>query len=100
MDLAGAGDEILAVFFAGFVEVGLEPGFGWFRERDEAMFAAFGVVNGDGGVVEVEIPDAEAKAFHEAKPGSAEALGGKPLEEGGGSGGHGKRETRSGYRKE
>ena len=52
MDLSDAGDEVDAVFFSIGGEVGLEAGFEGFRERDEAVFAAFGVVDGDGAVAE------------------------------------------------
>ena len=75
--LADAGDEVLAVFFSEGGEVGLEAGFEGFGEGDEAVFTAFGVVDGDGAVAEVDVLDAEAKAFHDAEPGAVEELGGE-----------------------
>jgi len=77
VDFADAGDEVLAVFFAEGGEVGLVAGFEGFGERDDAVFAAFGVVDGDGAVAEVDVLDAEAKAFHDAEAGAVEELGGE-----------------------
>ena len=77
VDLTDAGDEVLAVFFTEGSEVGLEAGFEGLGERDEAVFAAFGVVDGDGAVAEVDVLDAEAKAFHDAEAGAVEELGGE-----------------------
>ena len=77
VDLADAGDEVLAVFFAEGGEVGLESGFEGLGERDEAVFAAFGVVDGNGAVAEVDVLDAESETFHNAEPGAVEELGGE-----------------------
>ena len=105
VDLPDAGDEVEAVFFSIGGEVGLEAGFEGLGERDEAVFASFGVVDGDGAVAEVDVLDAEAKAlirgtphgpltlraplrcvhlasrqsarFHDAEAGAVEELGGE-----------------------
>ena len=77
VDLPDTGDEVLAVFFAEGGEVGLEAGFEGLGERDEAVFAAFGVVDGNGAVAEVDVLYAEAKAFHDAEAGAVEELGGE-----------------------
>jgi hypothetical protein len=61
VDLSDAGDEVEAVFFSIGGEVGWEAGFEGLWERDEAVFTAFGVVDGDGAVAEVDVLDAEAK---------------------------------------
>jgi hypothetical protein len=53
VDLSDAGYEVEAVFFSIGGEVGLEAGFEGFGERDKTVFAAFGVVDGDGAVAEV-----------------------------------------------
>jgi hypothetical protein len=68
VDLPDAGDEVEAVFFSIGGEVGLEAGFEGLGERDEAVFASFGVVDGDGAVAEVDVLDAEAKALIRGTP--------------------------------
>jgi hypothetical protein len=77
VDLSDAGYEVEAVFFSIGGEVGLEAGFEGFGERDKTVFTAFGVVDGDGAVAEVDVLDAEAKAFHDAEAGAVEELGGE-----------------------
>jgi len=77
VNFADAGDEVEAVFFAVGGEVGLKSGFEGFGEWDESVFAAFGVVDGDGAVAEVDVFDAEAECFHDAETGAVEELGGE-----------------------
>jgi hypothetical protein len=46
----------------------LEAGFEGFGERDEAVFPALGVVDGDGAMAEVDVFDAEAEALIRGPP--------------------------------
>ena len=77
VNLTDTGEKVEAVFFAVGFEVSLESGFEDFWKGDEAVFPSFGVMDGDGAVPEVDVLDAEAKAFHDAEAGPVEELGGE-----------------------
>ena len=66
--LSGADDEVLPMFLASFLEMGLEPLLQCSGQRDDTMFAAFAVVHGDGALREVEVFDAEAEASISLRP--------------------------------
>ena len=51
-------------------EIGLEG----FREGDDAMFAAFGIVDLDSVVVEIQVLDSQGHGFAHAQPGTIHEL--------------------------
>ena len=73
--IRGAGGEILIEALAECGEVILEAAFDGPRQWDDAVFAAFAIMDGDGALAEIEVFDAEFHAFHEAHAGAIHELG-------------------------
>lgn len=75
VDVARTDGEVLKVFFAGFGEVVGESLLKCFGEGDDAVFAIFPIVDGDGALAEIQILDAQAHGFHEAETAAIHDLG-------------------------
>ena len=67
--------ELVLVLLLELFELDLEVGLQGLRERDDAVFAAFGVVDLDGVVVEVEVFDPQCHGFTDAQSGAIHELG-------------------------
>lgn len=75
VDCASSDGEVLEVFFALVGQVLSESLLEGLGQRDDAVFAALGVVNGDGAVTEIEVLDPESQALHETQAGAIHELG-------------------------
>ena len=77
MDIAGAADQILDVFFSGYGEVCSEALVLGLWEGNDAMPTAFAIMDRDGALAEIEVFDAETEGFHDPQAGAIHDLGGE-----------------------
>jgi hypothetical protein len=67
VNIPGTHDKIGEVFFLECGEVLFEAFFQGFWQRDDAVFSAFAIVDGDGSLPEIEVLDADLEFLHYLK---------------------------------
>ncbi len=67
--------ELVLVLILKLFKLDFEMGLQGLREGDDAMFAAFGIVDLDSVVVEIQVLDSQGNGLAHSKPGTIHALG-------------------------